>query len=386
MGEVFGAEPVLPYAERVQRLVDRRVALWDVCAIATRRGSTDAEIRSSRFDRTTLLNSSSCMVAIEIICFNGGKAAELFRRHVSPTLELSASAIPHAVLSSTSPAHAAVSFENKLANGGRRCRGGQPNACRDRGHCTRSTTSAARSRFLMTITNALPTADAVLQFEPEDLAPYLLEHLATNRDHLHPGNFFNASVGTTVMGHYKNDERVEHALREAWWWLEREGLIVRKEYGYFISRRGQRLRTRHDFDAFRRSNVLPKASLHPVIAERVWANFIRGDYDTAVFQAFKEVEVAVRAAGNFTSDDVGIKLMAKAFKVGVGPLADTSLPEAEQHAMVSLFTGAIGLFKNPSSHRHVALNDPSEAAEMISFASLLMRVVDSGSPKDTGTV
>ncbi len=237
----------------------------------------------------------------------------------------------------------------------------------------------------MTLTSTLPTADSVLQLEPEELAPYLLEHLATNKDHLHPGNFFNASLGTTVMGHYKNDERVEHALREAWSWLEREGLLVRKEYGYFISRRGQRLRARQDFDAFRRSNVLPKASLHPVIAERVWSNFIRGEYDTAVFQAFKEVEVAVRAAGEFPPDEVGTKLMAKAFKVGVGPLADTSLPEAEQLAMVNLFTAAVGLFKNPTSHRHVALNDPSEAAEMISFASLLMRTVDSRSTKATRT-
>lgn len=92
----------------------------------------------------------------------------------------------------------------------------------------------------MTIMNSLPTAESVLQLEPEELAPYLLEHLAQDQNHLHRQNFFNASVGTTVMGHYQNDERVEHALREAWSWLEREGFLIPKEYGSFISRRGLR--------------------------------------------------------------------------------------------------------------------------------------------------
>jgi uncharacterized protein (TIGR02391 family) len=178
------------------------------------------------------------------------------------------------------------------------------------------------------------------------------------------------------MGHYGKDERVEQALREAWSWLEREGVLVAKEYGCFISRRGQRLRGRQEFDAFRRSNVLPRASLHPVIAEKVWSSFVRGEYETAVFQAFKEVEVAVRTAGGFAAADIGTNLMGKAFKARVGPLTDSTLIEAEQLAMLNVFSGAVGLFKNPSSHRHMVLNEPSEAAEMISFASLLMRIVD----------
>jgi uncharacterized protein (TIGR02391 family) len=226
------------------------------------------------------------------------------------------------------------------------------------------------------IMRALPTVDSVLQLEPEELASYLLEHLAGNSNHLHLNNLLDASVGSTPMKHYKKDERVEEALREAWSWLEREGLIIPKSYGHFISRRGKRIRDRQDFDAYRRSSVLPKASLHPVIADRVLSNFIRGEYDTAVFQAFKEVEVAVRAAGGFGPTDIGIDLMGQAFNVNMGPLADMTLPEAERRAMLALFSGAVGMFKNPSSHRHIALSDASEAAEMISFASLLLRIVD----------
>jgi len=227
------------------------------------------------------------------------------------------------------------------------------------------------------IIKSLPTADSVLQLEPEELAPYLLEHLTGNSNHLNLGNLLESSLGSGVMRHYGNDTRVEQALREAWSWLVREGLLVEKAYEWFcISRRGQKIRGRQDLQAYQRSNVLPKQSLHPTIAERVWPNFIRGEYDTAVFQAFKEVEVAVRAAGGFATTDIGTELMGKAFNINSGPLTDATLPEAEKRAMLSLFVGAVGLFKNPSSHRHVVLSDPREAAEMVSFASLLMRIVD----------
>jgi TDG/mug DNA glycosylase family protein len=114
MGELVGAAPGLLYAERVQRLISRRVALWDVCANATRPGSADAAIRSSTIQPNDIAEFLRLHSEVEIICFNGSKAGELFRRHVSPTLPSSALAIRQGVLPSTSPANAAMSFENKL--------------------------------------------------------------------------------------------------------------------------------------------------------------------------------------------------------------------------------------------------------------------------------
>ena len=51
---------------------------------------------------------------IQLICFNGQTAATLYRRHVIPILPAAFAGIEQRVMPSTSPAHAAMSFERKL--------------------------------------------------------------------------------------------------------------------------------------------------------------------------------------------------------------------------------------------------------------------------------
>ena len=58
-----------------------------------------------------------------------------------------------------------------------------------------------------------------------------------------------------------------------------------------------------------------------------------------------------------------------------GPLTDKQLPLGEQEAMAHLFAGAFGVYRNSTGHRHVP-TEPEEAAEVIMFASQLLRIVD----------
>jgi len=257
-----------------------------------------------------------------------------------------------------------------------------------------------RRSATLTIAELVPNSDNLLALETEELAGVLLEHLnatcprdpnpQTNVDQPHRHNFFNGlrnhPLFPTASGQI--NYQVALALMEAWSWLERENFIAARAgfsgaEDYFITRRGRRAKSRAGLDSYRKANLLPRAKLHPSIAEKVYPAFLRGEYDTAIFQAFREVEVAVRDVGKYPPDTVGVRLMREAFRPAQGtsvpgPLTDAGLPVAEQEGMMNLFAGAIGLYKNPQSHRNVPA-DAMDAAEVIIFASHLLRLIDTRS-------
>ena len=121
---------------------------------------------------------------------------------------------------------------------------------------------------------------------------------------------------------------------------------------------------------------LPEHELHPTIGQKVWEMLLQENYDPAVLQAFKEVEIAVREAGNYAESDHGVPLMRKAFHKDNGNLTDTNQPLAEQEAIGHLFAGTIGYCRNSLAHREVNLT-AEEAVELIFLASYLLRIVDS---------
>lgn len=169
-------------------------------------------------------------------------------------------------------------------------------------------------------------------------------------------------------------------LAEGWHWLIQEGFIAPRPgdtFGWhFITRRGQKIRNRADLSTYTNAVILPRKLLHPAIANACWSAFLRGEYDTAVFQAYRELEVAIREAGKYNASDYGPDLARRAFDAKSGPLTDMPKPIAEREALAHLIAGALGSYKNPHSHRKVKLA-VDESVEMIILASHLLKIVES---------
>ena len=116
MGELVGAGPDMAYRSRTALLKARGIALWDVLESCVRPGSLDSNIDESSLvpnDFNGFFQTHRCITRV---FFNGAKAEESFRRHVLPGLGLGPERpLRYLRLPSTSPAHAAKTFGEKLA-------------------------------------------------------------------------------------------------------------------------------------------------------------------------------------------------------------------------------------------------------------------------------
>jgi hypoxanthine-DNA glycosylase len=117
MQALFGVDATLPYAARCQALLNAGVALWDVIGQCQRPGSLDSAIVSDSITFNDVAALCRQYPEIRQIWLNGGKAAQSFRQYLR---WLAVSDWPGAgmlirTLPSTSPAHASVSFTDKLA-------------------------------------------------------------------------------------------------------------------------------------------------------------------------------------------------------------------------------------------------------------------------------
>lgn len=115
MAELYQFDLALNYSERCQQLKHHQIAVWDVLKSCRRPGSLDQHIEPDSMVANDFKSFLQKHNHIQQIFFNGGKAEQVFKRYVLPALTSKTTTLALQRLPSTSPAHAALSFKEKLA-------------------------------------------------------------------------------------------------------------------------------------------------------------------------------------------------------------------------------------------------------------------------------
>jgi len=174
-------------------------------------------------------------------------------------------------------------------------------------------------------------------------------------------------------------QRADHALTESWHRLVNAGFLMeavgQARGSMTLTGKGSEASDEVNFEEITVRQRLSRDMLHPDLGGSVYDNFAAGHYDTAALDAFKLVEDAVRKAASLPANAIGVQLMRQAYDPQKGPLRDPGLPAGERDRMPDLFAGAIGVFKNPLSHRKVGKSDPAPVIEELMLASRLLRFV-----------
>jgi uncharacterized protein (TIGR02391 family) len=233
---------------------------------------------------------------------------------------------------------------------------------------------------MTTLRQYFPSPTELLQLDPEDIAALLLLYL--NQGVGRQISRYNLLNQSSEIGQYAGNlyDEVARAMNEAWMVLEKESLIAPEPGSSdgtwsYVTDRGRKIQSATDYRVFHRGNLLPQSSLDPVLSIHVRPIFLRGDYDTAIFRAFKEIETRTRAATGLGDESIGVALMREAFHIDRGKLTDHTRVPGEKQAVSDLFAGAVGMFKNPSSHRNVSYS-PEEAATLIRLADYLLSLIE----------
>lgn len=223
----------------------------------------------------------------------------------------------------------------------------------------------------------LPVED-IRELPLAELAMKLLGRL--QGESVNPNNILRGLEQALAHQQVPDAEHLMSRIASAWAWLESHALIgphprnTRSEWQQ-VTETGADVAADPDAVTKVWAGERLGGHLNPLLAS-ARAIFGLGDYETACFAAMKAVEVEVRRVAGLPSELVGVPLMRKALSPKEGPLTDPDAEGGEQQATADLFAGAMGVFKNPASHRTVQFDDPLEAAEVIQLADLLLRIVE----------
>ena len=113
LGAILGFPSNADYVQRVDILKASGIALWDVLESCVRPGSLDSDIDMNSAKPNDIGALLRRQPKVATICFNGAAAQQCYKARVLPML--GSAQMKYLRLPSTSPAHAAMSFEEKLA-------------------------------------------------------------------------------------------------------------------------------------------------------------------------------------------------------------------------------------------------------------------------------
>ena len=113
--QLFNASLPLEYAQRTALLMDNKIAVWDVLKACVRTGSLDASIKNDSVVANEFETFFSQHADIKAVFFNGARAEKEFIKHVMPLQGIQLLDLEYHRLPSTSPAHAALSRDQKLS-------------------------------------------------------------------------------------------------------------------------------------------------------------------------------------------------------------------------------------------------------------------------------
>lgn len=122
--------------------------------------------------------------------------------------------------------------------------------------------------------------------------------------------------------------------------------------------------------------LMPETYVHPDIVKKSFSLLNAKQFESAVLQGFKVIETAVRASIDAPSEEVGVKLLRRAFHPDTGLLSNASIPKAEREAFSNYIAGAFAYYRNSCSHREVEMDFVS-AFERLVVASDLLKAVES---------
>ena len=211
-------------------------------------------------------------------------------------------------------------------------------------------------------------------------------------EHHRPGGTFSGCgwdykgiIRNSLAAYYQmaplSQDEIAEGLRAAYE-LERDGYIMQdpsqsSDAFKVLTDRGKQLVAQSLDDMLISSIDIDRLLSNERLRAKVHDDYLAGDYETAIFKAFRMLEETVRSKANLDATIIGADLMTRAFRPSGGQLShpDAQTP-AEAEGLHLLMRGSIMWFKNPTSHRTVRYANPNEAAHILAFANLLLDLVD----------